>query len=216
MRLDITIDGDLNRLMKAEVVRGERAVTAAMRTVGQNLKANWRGQVASAFGTRLGNAVRLQTYPKGQPSLEAAALVYTKSPKVIGAHEKGALIHAQNGFWLAIPTKAAGMNDRRSKRITPGEWEARTGRRLRFVYRPGLFPLLVDDGTRGPGNAMARKLKDKTYLYSNPRTFRNRSVPIFTLVPRVKLRKSLNLIQAAQTAGPQAVGLIIQNWRASR
>ena len=46
----------------------------------------------------------------------------------------GPLIRSKNGFWLAIPTQAAGKSTR-GGRITPGEWERRTGLRLRFIYR---------------------------------------------------------------------------------
>ena len=78
-------------------------------------------------------------------SLNAAALVWSNAPVIIGAHDTGPLIRSKNGFWLAIPTPAAGKSTR-GGRITPGEWERRTGLRLRFIYRRRGPSLLVAEG----------------------------------------------------------------------
>jgi hypothetical protein len=61
---------------------------------------------------------------------------------IIGAHDTGPLIRSKNGFWLAIPTPAAGKSSK-GGRITPGEWERRTGLRLVFIYRRRGLSLLV-------------------------------------------------------------------------
>jgi aspartyl-tRNA(Asn)/glutamyl-tRNA(Gln) amidotransferase subunit A len=53
-----------------------------------------------------------------------------------------------DNFWLAIPTSAAGKSTR-GGRITPGEWERRTGLRLRFVYRRRGPSLLVAEAECG-------------------------------------------------------------------
>lgn len=208
MRISIDIEGDLKAMMAAEIASGERAVSGTLRGRAAMLKSDWRGQVASAgLGGRLANTVRSQVYP-AQPSLNAAGLVYTKAPKIIGAHESGAVITAKNGFWLAIPLPGAGKG-RGGGKITPGEWETRTGRRLRFIYRAGRTALLVDDGTVRSGNAPAFGERRK-------RGFRNRTVPIFYLTPQVKLRKKLNLFPAAEAVASGIPAEIVARWRASR
>ena len=68
--------------------------------------------------------------PKSGESLDAAALVWSKAPVIVGAHDTGPLIRSKEGFWLAIPLPAAGKS-LRGGRITPGEWERRRGLRLR-------------------------------------------------------------------------------------
>ena len=79
-----------------------------MREAGTDLKTAWRGQITQAgLGRRLSNSIRSQTYPKAGDSLKAAALVWSKAPVIIGAHDTGPLIRSKDGFWLAIPTAAA-------------------------------------------------------------------------------------------------------------
>ena len=204
MKLKLTIDPDIVAMMQAEIAAGEKAVTTAMREAGAGLKSAWRGQITGAgLGTRLGNSIRLATYPKVDESLNAAALVWSNAPVIVGAHDTGPLIQSRDGFWLAIPTPAAGKSTR-GGRITPGEWERRTGLRLRFVYRRRGPSLLVAEGrlnSRGLGVA------------SRSKTGRGRTtVPIFLLVPQVKLPKRLNLDRDAERALDSVPGLIVANW----
>ena len=146
MRFGVSIVGDIVRLMEAEVKAGEKAVTTAMRDAGTGLKTAWRAQITGAgLGARLARTIRSEQFPKGRTSLNAAALVWSKALVIVGAHDTGPLIRSKSEFWLAIPTPAAGKS-LRGGRITPGEWERRTGLRLRFVYRRTGPSLLVAEG----------------------------------------------------------------------
>jgi hypothetical protein len=61
----------------------------------------WRMQITGAgLGTRLANSIRSQTFPRSGESLDAAALVWSKAPVIVGAHDTGPLIRSRNGFWL--------------------------------------------------------------------------------------------------------------------
>jgi hypothetical protein len=204
MRLKLDIDPDLVALMEAEVAAGERAVTAAMREAGTNLKTAWRAQITGAgLGTRLANTIRSQTFPKAGDSFGAAALVWAKAPVIVGAHDAGPLIRSTNGFWLAIPTEAAGKS-LRGGRMTPGEWERRTGLRLRFVYRRTGPSLLVAEGRVDT--------KGRT-VASRSKTGRGRvTSPIFLLVPQVRLPKRLDLARDAERAHGAVPGLIVETW----
>ena len=205
MKKFLTVEmSDLAALMAAEILAGEKAVTTAMRAAGNTLKSDWRAQITKAgLGRRLANTIRSQSYPKAGESLNAAALVWSKAPQIIGAHDTGPLIRSKSGFWLAIPTPAAGKGAR-GKALTPGEWERRRGLRLRFVYRRTGPSLLVADGrlnSRGLGVA------------SRSKTGRGRStVPIFLLVPQVKLPKRLDLARDAERALDSVPGLIVASW----
>lgn len=192
MKLIISVT-DIAKLMQAEITAGEKAVSAAIGDANTGLKTAWRGQINGAgFGARLARSIRAQTYPAGRPSLNAAALVWSKAPVIISAHDTGPLIRSRGGLWLAIPTEAAGKG-RGGKRPTPREWEARTGLKLRFIARSTRPSLLVAEGRlNSKGRAVA----------SRSRTGRGlTSVPIFLLVPQVRLRKRLDLAQDAGIGG---------------
>ena len=133
MKLKLTNDPDIVAMMQAEIAAGERAVSTAIREAGTGLKTAWRGQITGAgLGARLARTIRSEQFPKATPSLNAAAVVWSKAPVTVGAHDTGPLIRSRNGFWLAIPTAAAGKSQR-GGRISPGEWERRTGLRRVLV-----------------------------------------------------------------------------------
>ena len=204
MKLKLNITPDIVAMMAAEVAAGERAVSAAMRETGTELKTAWRGQITGAgLGRRLANSIRSQTYPKAGDSLNAAALVWSNAPEIIGAHDTGPLIRSKNGFWLAIPTEAAGRG-LRGGRITPGEWERRRGLRLQFVYRRTGPSLLVAEGRLNTkGQAVVSRSKTGRGVVT---------APIFLLVPQVKLPKRLDLARDANQAVDSVPGLIVAKW----
>jgi hypothetical protein len=204
MKLKLDITPDIVAMMAAEVAAGERAVSAAMREAGTDLKTAWRAQITGAgLGRRLANSIRSQTYPKVGDSLNAAALVWSKAPEIIGAHDTGPLIRSKTGFWLAIPTEAAGRG-LRGGRITPGEWERRRGLRLRFVYRRTGPSLLVAEGRLNTkGQAVVSRSKTGRGVVT---------APIFLLVPQVKLPKRLDLARDAGRAVDSVPGLIVAKW----
>jgi hypothetical protein len=204
MKLDLTVTGDIVAAMRAEISAGERAVTTAMREAGNGLKSDWRSQIMRAsLGPRLANTIRAKAFPVTGESLNAAALIWSNAPVIIGAHDTGPLIRSKTGLWLAIPTPAAGKGAG-GKALTPTEWERRRGLRLRFVYRRNGPSLLVADGrlnSRGLGVAS----RSKTGLGQS-------TVPIFLLVPQVKLSKRLSLARDAERAQATIPGLIVANW----
>ena len=77
MKLGVDIVGDIARIMEAETLAGEKAVTAAMREASTGLKTAWRAQITGAgLGARLARTIRSEQFPKGRASLNAAALVW--------------------------------------------------------------------------------------------------------------------------------------------
>jgi len=127
VKLKLDIDPDIVAMMAAEVAAGERAVTAAMREAGTGLKSAWRLQITGAgLGTRLANSIRSQNFPRSGESLDAAALVWSKAPVIVGAHDTGPLIRSKNGFWLAIPLPAAGKSLRTGPSLLVAEGRLNT------------------------------------------------------------------------------------------
>jgi len=196
MKLKLTIDPDIVAMMQAEIAAGEKAVTTAMREAGAGLKSAWRGQITGAgLGQRLANTWRGEVYPKGQMSIKAAGLVYSRAPVIVGAHDQGATIRSKDGFWLAIPLPAAGKGPR-GKRMTPGLWEKLRGQRLRFIYRRGKPSLLVAEnqrarqGQRGGFSAASQKAQASGRGLV--------TVPMFLLVPQVTLKKKFDIDRSAR------------------
>ena len=209
MKLDVSFTPDLVALMRAEVAAGQKAVSTTMAQAGAGLKSAWRAQITSAgLGVRLANTIRSQTWPKGRNSLDAAALVWSNAPVIIGAHDTGPLIRSTSGFWLAIPLPAAGKATG-GKRITPGMWEQKTGLRLRFVYRSRGPSLLVADAVRLNTKGQAAVSKSKTGRGQV-------TAPIFLLVRQVKLPKRLDLARDAERAQAAIPGSIVRNWLETR
>ena len=205
MKLNVSFTPDLVALMRAEVAAGQKAVSTTMTQAGTSLKSAWRAQITGAgLGQRLANTIRSQIYPKGRNSLDAAALVWSNAPVIIGAHDTGPLIRSGSGFWLAIPLPAAGKA-LGGKRITPGMWEQRTGLRLRFVYRSRGPSLLVADAVRLNTRGQAAVSKSKTGKGQV-------TAPIFLLVRQVKLPRRLDLARDAERAQAAVPGSIVRNW----
>ena len=204
MKLGFDLGPDLVALMAAEVAAGERAVSAAMAEKSNELKQRWRSQITHAgLGKRLAGSIRSRAYPKGKTSLNATGFVWSKAPEILSAHDSGPLIRSRDGFWLAIPLPAAGKGPR-GKRLTPGEWERRRGLKLRFVYRRTGPSLLVADG----------RLNSRWLgVASRSTTGRGRStVPVFLLVPQVKLRKRLDLARDTEAVSLGIPRAIVANW----
>ncbi|MFV0299330.1 MAG: DUF6441 family protein [Paracoccus sp. (in: a-proteobacteria)] len=203
MRIAVTVD-NLARLMEGEVRAGERAVQSAVAAAGNGVKSDWRAQVTGAgLGQRLARTIRSEQFPKATPSLNAAAVVWSKAPVILSAHDTGPLIRATNGYWLAIPTPAAGRG-KGGKRPAPAEFEARTGLTLRFVRRRTGPSLLIAEGRLNKGGRA---------VASRSRTGRGlTSVPVFLLVPQVRLRKRLDLERPARLAAAALPGAIVRNW----
>jgi hypothetical protein len=205
MKLNISFTPDFVALMRAEVAAGQKAVSTTMTQAGASLKSSWRAQITGAgLGQRLANTIRSQTYPKGRNSLDAAALVWSNAPVIIGAHDTGPMIRSGSGFWLTIPLPAAGKA-MGGRRITPGMWEQKTGLRLRFVYRSRGPSLLVADAVRLNTRGQAAISKSKTGKGQV-------TAPIFLLVRQVKLPKRLDLARDAERAQAAIPGSIVRNW----
>lgn len=205
MKLKLDITPDLVVLMRQEVEAGQKAVSTTMAQAEASLKSAWRAQITGAgLGQRLANTIRSQSYPKGRNSLDAAALIWSNAPVIVGAHQAGPLIRSANGFWLAIPLPAAGKA-LGGKRMTPASWEKKTGMRLRFVYRKRGPSLLVADAVRLNTKGQAAVSKSKAGRGQV-------TAPIFILVRQVKLPKRLDLARDAERVQAEVPAKIVQNW----
>jgi hypothetical protein len=221
VRLSAAI-GDLRKVLSAEVRAGERAAMSAVRTETEQVKQELRRQVTSSLGGNargIANAWRSKVFPRTGQSLRPAGLVWTKVANVIDAFERGALIRAKGGKFLAIPTgfnAARGRRGRGAKgmRVTPAQMVASGQAFLRpFKSDRGFVWCLPLYEARGIGRG--RRGRGRTQLIAGgiaeigtgnregreawARGMLERGiVPMFLLLPQVKLQKRLDVRGAAE------------------
>jgi len=215
MRFQAAVFGNLREYMASEVAGAETGVTLGVGAAGEGLKTELRAQItASGLGERLAKTWRSRVYPVGEKSASAAALIWTKAPELVDAFDRGVTIRSKDGFYLAIPTAAAGTQrgSRRQGRLTPGIWERRTGRRLRFVYRRGAPSLLVADGVRVDKRGFAVSNEGRRNGRTYTRLQGATTSVIFVLLPQVTLRKRLNVQESGSRWQARLPTLVLEYW----
>ncbi len=211
LRLAAALQGSLTKIMAQETKAAEQAMTLGVRTATDGLKQELRGQVTGAgLGQRLANTWRSMVFPEGRASINAAGFVFSKAPNIVGVYAHGAIIKSSKGFFLAIPTAAAGKYAM-GKKITPASWERVHGQRLRFIYRRGAVSLLVADNMR------ARTGKRGGFAQASAtaiRTGRGLTTTImFLLVPQVTIKKRFDIGSAEKKWNEALPRLVVQNWQ---
>lgn len=220
MRRSVT-PPDFDRIHRGFEEDISHSLFAALQEAGLLYQADLRNAVEEAgLGSRLARTWRLKVYPSNGRSMDPAAWVWTKAPGLIEVFETGVTIRARNGKWLAVPTPAAGRSGTRGSngrysRLTPAEFERRSGLKLRLIYRPGRrASFLVADNARlnTGGNATRNTGRSRAggeYTRLQGRT----TVIVFLLLPQVHLRKRLNNEALWERAQARVPGLISKHWR---
>jgi hypothetical protein len=227
MRLVGSVSGNLVGFLDAEANSIADDLRRAIDTAGRELQAELRGQVRSAgLGENLARAWRLETYPRGRRrTFRPAALVYSNATVLHEAFDEGPTITPRRARYLVIPTddgRRLGLGKvpsaRRGGRVPGGRlrsyadlepWADRVnaevvaagrgGRRGGQERRRGGFQrrVVLVPGRRG-GTLVA-------LFYRAPG---RPPVVVATLVPRVKLRKRLDIAGAAAQADARLAALL--------
>lgn len=210
MRLRAALQGDLKKLMRQEFITAERAVTQGVREATDGLKLAMRRQVmASGLGPRMANTWRGDIYPKGQSSIRAAGLVYTRASKMMAGFEEAKAIRSKDGFWLAIPTPNAPKRGVGGGRISPSNFPEQRFGPLRFIYRRNGPSLLVAENLRPSVSRATGEVRG----FRKAKTNRGlSSVVMFWLVPQVKMPKLIRFAEESAKWHDKLPGLILKNW----
>lgn len=232
MKFVAQVKGNIAEYMRQEQEGGARAASRVMGEETRNLQLALRGQVNAAFGAKgrgIGNAWRARTFPR-RPSLGAAGLVWSKTPAIVDAFEKGALIRPKGGKkFLAIPTGFNADRGRRGRanggmRVTPKQMVASKQAFIRpfksgngFVW---CLPLKRGENTGkqrrtrlmaggvaevGTGNRKGREAWARGLLAQG-------MVPMFILMPAVKLSKKLDIRKPAESIAARIPGRFVAEW----
>ena len=162
----------------------------------------------------MANTWRGNVYPKGQYSIRAAGLIFTKASKIMAGFEEGTVIRSHKGWWLAIPTPNAPKRGVNGKRINPRNFPEHRYGQLRFVYRRSGASLLVVDNARASYSRKTgvfrgfRKATDKSIRTGQGLT----TVVMFWLVPQVKLPKLITFNTEAKRWVHKLPELIVKHW----
>jgi hypothetical protein len=221
--------GDLRQVLAAEVRAGERAAMGAVRAETEQVKAELRKQVTSAFAGNargVANAWRSQVFPRTGQSLRPAGLVFTKVPAIIDAFERGALIRPKGGRkFLAIPTGFNRQGGRRGAkpRISPQQMVA-SGKGFLRPFASGrgfVWCLPVRQGERigrrrapliaGGIAAVATRNRRGAAAWQQSLLAQG-FVPMFLLLPQVQLTKRLDVKGAAERGLRRLPGRFVAAW----
>lgn len=194
---------DISKQLETFLDRGNRepiarAAQATMKEVGEEAKKRGRKTISNAgFSTRWQNTLRNDTYPKGEPSIDAAAFIFHKIPYA-GVFEYGATISGRPFLWLPLPTAPKKIG--RSK-ATPRAFEARIGKLVSMRGKGGK-PLL---GARVRLSKTKAGKARKVSVAALKRGHRGDKgvasiIPVFVGVPMVTIRAKFGVIRACQEA----------------
>ncbi|MBP6031253.1 MAG: hypothetical protein KA533_07480 [Sphingobium sp.] len=210
VRIDIDraeIDALSQTLITNVLTHAKRAVAAQTRGLEKDIEALTRQNVPGNLWRGWKSAV----HPRGNRlAYEPTGTVFVNG----GARSRGAMAYwtepgvnkARSGFWLAVPTEAAGPRGR-SRDLTPGEWERRNGMRLHFVYQGGGKPALlvarqVLAGANGKGVRATTGRRLQNARYQGAKT---QDVVIFFLIPFQRFANKFSVAPAIERRGKMLI-----------
>ena len=211
------VDGDVRALVDAARVDVADAFREAVVATAGRVHADMRTQTrAAGLGRGLENAWRSQVYPKSEATktLRPAGQVYSKAVVLHDAFIAGATITARRGRYLVIPTpeaEAMGFATTREAR-DPGRRVPAGQLRRAAQYRAAIAKLGAEN-IRDIPLPNGRRLivyqvpqgRGKGRVFRGPRLTRvgfrrGQDVPLFILVPQVRLAPRLDLEAAKARA----------------
>lgn len=185
-----------DRITRGTLRAGKEAVADATKWLERSLEEVTRNGVPG----KLWRAWASEVYPKGNkiardPAGEVFINGRLRTKAAMAFWTQPGRIRGKRDQWLAIPLPAAGSRGR-GRNLTPGEWEAATGQRLRFVYRGARrSALLVAEGTTNGRTGSYRSITRKRTAADVRRGYLRgaQSIPIFVLVPTVAFANTVSI-----------------------
>lgn len=224
MRLGAAITGDLRKVVAGQWREAGRAIRAGLREAANGLRDDLRRDAEGAGLGRLGRVWRARVYGGRRGPWESAALVYPKGGErtrgALAAFEDGAVVRATKARYLLIPTGFNRAGGRRGGRVLYQPKDLKDS----FVQRTRGGDLLLFARV---GHAQARvkgRVRDRAFvndrLLAGGRARRTRDilqagvVPMFLLVPQIRVRKRLNIAAITRRWEARLGELIVKHWRA--
>lgn len=229
-RIGLAMTGDLVRALDEYKKQAAAAVTEAIDEAADDVQAGFRDQLVQAgLGRKLPRTIRKIRYPRGKKSLGAAALVYSKAPQVVQAFNAGSVILPKQGRYLAIPTQY-NLNLGRRRNPRSATWDGVRVKPEEMIKSGASFVIDNKGGrgklwmltvatAQLRREATSKKTGRKTYYGGRILAYagglvqigsgrRSRvdaalqagAVPMFTLLPNVRLTKRLDIARLRSAA----------------
>lgn len=219
------IGTDLKRQMDAEIKAGQQAARATVQLVGEETQGTLRDQARRGFpqaGERMARLWRLQVFPRpGVQSMRPTALISSRAPTLADGFDRGAVIRAKGGKFLAVPTgyNLAGGRRGGKPRLPPAQMVA--AKKLTFVLpikgsQNKLWCMRVTEAqSKGRGRRVVSQVIAGNSMrigtgrgtVAGLRPARGRAlllkqgfVPMFLLLRQVQLRKAFDIAGTARRA----------------
>lgn len=186
--IGVTLDGpSLHNATDAVQRQGLRAAKNAVTTSARSLELKLEAATRQVRGGDLYRAWGSKVFPERGLARQPSANVYFNGQP--GSRTAGAItsiissgnITSRDGGPIAIPLPAAGSRGKLNN-LTPEQWEARTGIKLRPVEtRDGRLLLVADQAALSGKRQVAVKNTDRR----RARGTGDMTVPIFVVVPQV-------------------------------
>jgi len=117
----LAVFGSLRTHLRAEAKIARKAMIQTLREAARDLTAELKADTSRGLGRRVGRKWKFRVFSNGRRTADMAALIYPaggpRLRQMLGAHEKGAVIRAQNGRYLAIPTLFNRAGGRRGGKV---------------------------------------------------------------------------------------------------
>lgn len=232
------IGASLKQQMEEELRAGQDAARAAVEKVTTDALDTLRAQTRAGFpksGARMARTWRMQIFPRaGVRTLRPTGLVSSRAPTIADAFDRGALIRAKSGKFLAIPTGYNRMGGRNGNKPRISTRQMVQYRKRAFVIpikgsQNKLWCLRTSEAqSRGRSGRITRQViaGNTTRVGTGRGTIaglkpaqgralllKQGFVPMFVLVRQVQLRKVLDVAAVAKRAGEQIANAMRDAYR---
>lgn len=222
MRLAAAISGDLRKQVSKEWREAGKAIRSGLREAGKGLQADLKRDANAAGLGKLAKVWRVRVYGGRRGPWESSALVYPKGGErtrgALWAFEHGATIRAERGRYLLVPTNFNRKGGRRGGRVLYQPDELKDS----FVKKTRGGHLLMFARVAHAQAKVRGSVRDRAYvnerLLGSGRVKRTReilkagAVPMFILVPQIRVTKRLNIAGLARRWEAKLPALILKHW----
>ena len=222
MRLEAAIRGDLRKVVSGEVRAARKAINAAMREAGKGLKDDLKTHTRERD---LGKFVNRWTFRVNRPRepMDMSVAVFPRGKRtrtILNTFNEGGVIRPDKSRYLAIPTDFNRKGGRRGGKVLKQLDELEDS----FVRRSRSGQLIVFSKVR-----LAQRRTEKTKQVRNlafvegrrlgsgrrarsEKFLRAGAVPMFVLVPRIRMAKRLDIESVVRPWRSRLPELVVANW----